>query len=121
MTTSKELYAKAAALDLEVTAMKKQAHELHLQELRAIPLQERLVYAAHARCDCGAGLAYDPANCEGEKRCWDCSDILLAKAIVKGLPGWKTHTAPLPFAFYEVKSENQPSAYGATTRPKQEA
>jgi len=28
----------------------------------------------------------------------------------------KTAKAPLPFAFYEVKSENQPCANGATTR-----
>ena len=43
--------------------------------------------------------------------CWDCSAILLdmADANVK-------HEARLPFVFYEVKSERQPSAGGATTR-----
>ena len=69
-----------------------------------------LVYAAYNRCPCGAGLAY-PRNC-GVRHYWDCSAILTGKADVK-----VEHTAQLPFMFYEVKSEGQPSAYGATTRP----
>jgi len=66
-----------------------------------------LVYAAYDRCPCGAGLAYIPNG----PRNWDCSKILLGTAD-KGV----THTAKLPFVFYEIKSENQPSAGGATTR-----
>ena len=70
-----------------------------------------LVYAAYARCPCGAGMAYRPGD-----NFWDCSFILLGKAIPTGQTGSVQHTAHLPFAFYEVKSENQPSAGMATTR-----
>jgi hypothetical protein len=90
---------------------------------------EQLTYAAHSRCECGAGLAY-PNNptmrqmkeWENENSpfamwsFWDCSDILTGRAIPKGQEGSKMHTGRLPFAFYEIKSETQPSAYGATTR-----
>jgi hypothetical protein len=77
---------------------------------------EDLVYAATSRCPCGAGLAYVP---DGET-VWDCSAILLGEAIPSGQPGSVQHTGQLPFAFYEVKSEQQPSAQGATTRPRSE-
>jgi len=79
----------------------------------------KMTYAATARCPCGAGLAYDD-TCVGSPfrgpSYWDCSEILLGTAD-------KTvqHTAKLPFVFYEIKSENQPSAKGATTRPPKEA
>jgi hypothetical protein len=69
-----------------------------------------LVYAAYNRCPCGAGLAY-PINI-GMSGHWDCSAILKGQADEKA-----THTAKLPFMFYEIKSENQPSAGGASTRP----
>jgi len=69
-----------------------------------------LVYAAEARCPCGAGLAYK----EGMDY-WDCSAILLGTADKK-----RNHTAQLPFVFWEIKSEDQPSANGMTTRPKPE-
>jgi hypothetical protein len=45
---------------------------------------------------------------------WDCSAILLGTAD----PNVK-HEARLPFAFYEIKGEGQPSVKGATTRPDQ--
>jgi hypothetical protein len=81
-----------------------------------------LVYAATARCQCGAGLAYSTTD-KGEgtvfkgPSAWDCSDILTGRAIPSGQPGAKMHDGPAPFAFYKVKSEGQPSAQGATTRP----
>jgi hypothetical protein len=79
-----------------------------------------LVYAAHNRCPCGAGLAYEkPAD--PFKGAWDCSAILLGEAIPSGEAGAVQHTALLPFVFYEIKSENQPSAGGASTRPKENA
>lgn len=74
-----------------------------------------LVYAAKHRCPCGAGLAYDPRGESGEISTgyWDCSAILLGTADHQ-----VTHTARLPFVFYEIKSEHQPTAAaaGATTR-----
>lgn len=78
-----------------------------------------MTYAATQRCPCGAGLAYDE-SCYDETSTfhrpyngyWDCSAILTGTADT-GV----THTARLPFAFYEIVSEDQPSARGATTRP----
>lgn len=69
-----------------------------------------LVYAATSRCRCGAGLAHQRGI--GIGGCWDCSAVLLGTADANS-----AHDAGYPFAFYEVKSENQPSAQGATTRP----
>ena len=97
-----------------------------MADLKARPLAKRLVYAAYARCPCGAGLAYDPAGEVGKMEdspfhgpdSWDCSAILLGTAKAKGEEGSVQHTGKLPFAFYEITSENQPSAGGATTRPQ---
>ena len=73
--------------------------------------ENRLTFAAYTRCMCGAGLAYR----RGDKA-WDCSDILLGLAIPSGRPGAVKHDDVYPFVFYEIKSENQPSAHGSTTR-----
>lgn len=72
---------------------------------------DELVYAATSRCACGAGYAY-PADA-GPHGAWDCAAILRGTADPA-----VTHSAVLPFTFWEVKSERQPSAYGATTRPR---
>jgi len=52
-----------------------------------------------AWCDCGAQIADDRAN-----RRWDCSDILLGRAVEKGQPGTLRHsnTYPAPYAFWKV-------------------
>lgn len=78
-------------------------------EINPVFTDDELVYAAYARCPCGHGVAY-PKGC-GMHHYWDCS------AVLKGIsaPGVK-HGQRLPFAFYEIKSEGQPSAYGNTTR-----
>ncbi len=86
---------------------------------------KELRYSAYAKCNCGAGLAYptspsqeqinlwEPDGVFAMWSYWDCSDILTGRADKEA----KTmHTGKLPFAFYEIKSENQPSADGATTR-----
>jgi hypothetical protein len=120
MTTYEELEAKAKDHEEQVKDLRKQASEMRHAELKAKRVGDRLVYAAHSRCPCGAGLAYDPCF-EDENSVfvgplsgyWDCSAILqgVADQTVR-------HTGKLPFAFYEVLSEGQPSANGATTRPK---
>jgi hypothetical protein len=79
-----------------------------------------LTYAATFRCPCGAGLAYAHAA-DTMASSWDCADILTGRAIPAGRDGAVTHTSPLPFAFWEVKSERQSSAYGMTTRPASQA
>lgn len=72
--------------------------------------EDELVYSAFSRCPCGKGLAYaksmDPLD-----GYWDCSGILLGTAATG-----RKHTAKLPFIFYEIKEEGQPSVNGATTR-----
>lgn len=118
--TVKELCEKADALEAEARDLRKRAGELRQAELKARPVAARLVYAAYDRCPCGAGMAYDPCR-EDENSpfvgshsgYWDCSAILLGTAD-KGVK----HTDRLPFVFWELKSENQVSANGATTRPK---
>jgi len=122
MATSKELFAEADVLDKQVQDIRKLAMERHQEELLAKPLAERMIYAAYERCPCGEGLAYDPAFEDANSPFkgplsgyWDCSAIILGtenKEI--------KHTAKLPFSFYEIKSEYQPSANGATTRKPKE-
>ena len=75
-----------------------------------------LVYAAATRCECGAGMAYPTSI--GPNGAWHCSDILTFRTATSASLEAKMHTNPLPFAFYSIKSENQPSAHGATTRQK---
>ena len=77
---------------------------------------KQLVYSATSLCCCGAGMAH-PKKTDSFNGYWDCSDILTGRAIPTGNVDSKLHTAKLPFVFYEIKSENQPSANGATTRP----
>jgi hypothetical protein len=84
---------------------------------------KKMTFAATSRCPCGAGLAYDSTCVQAPFKgpsYWDCSAILLGTAIPSGEPGAVQHTDQLPFSFYEIKSENQPSARGATTRPTEE-
>lgn len=79
--------------------------------IAGLPLEERdLVYAAFARCKCGAGLAYHKAA--GMWGSWHCATDLLRDPWTEN----HKHTA-FPFSYYEIKSEAQPSANGATTRP----
>ena len=68
-----------------------------------------LIYAARIRCLCGAGMAFAPET--GPKGHWECS------AVLKGKAGAGRHGARFPLAFDKIRSEQQPSASGATTRP----
>lgn len=77
-----------------------------------------LVYSATARCCCGAGLAYIN-NChmiKGAEHAWDCSDILINRAIAKEQEGFLRHTDLYPFAFWKIKSEKSVRLGGLTTR-----
>lgn len=127
MPGSQELFAKADELSAQAERARKSAREQRRRELLELPIGVRLIYAATARCHCGAGMAYDPVA-EGREKvtpifgptAWECSDILRyaklppeRQAEVKAAD----HREQLPFVFWEVKSELQPSARGATTRP----
>jgi hypothetical protein len=63
-------------------------------------------------------LAYPKDKPLTEVSCRDCSDILTGRALMKDPECKVLHSGKMPFAFYEIKSEDQPSANGATTRPK---
>lgn len=113
----KDLKSQLEPLEKELRVFYEQeAHEVNDRLELALKKQakfnaDELIFAAHSRCNCGAGWAY-PKNI-GMHGAWHCSSILLGTAEKGSL-----HDAPLPFSFYEIKSENQPSAKGATTRPK---
>lgn len=88
------------------------AGERQLKRQPNFPYIDRwLCYAATARCQCGAGLAYHYGT--GVRGEWACSDILTGRISHADI---QKHQA-FPFVFYEINSENQPSAYGRTTRP----
>ena len=76
-------------------------------------LLRRLVFSAKERCYCGAGLAY--VRGAGQP-IWDCSAILLGDALlVAGERGVANHRSPC--GYYEIVSERNRAADGATTRP----
>lgn len=77
-------------------------------------LAAELRFAATARCTCGAGLAYhkDSHDLRGA---WRCSAAMMH--VVPYDDQFAGQHEELPFAIYVVKSEDQPSANGATTRP----
>lgn len=64
--------------------------------------REELRFARDAKCPCGEKLAYPKKI--GLRGSWYCSALLMEP----GKTGPK-HTEPLPFAFYEIKSEEQTS------------
>ena len=97
--------------------MRKQRKPTTPAEREKVYRDHQLVYAATSRCPCGAGLAYPRGI--GIRGSWDCSDILTGRAIPSGQTGAVMHTDRLPFTFWEVRSEQQPSANGATTRPRE--
>lgn len=115
-----ELSATASELEKNAKAARAEASAAHTADLKAKPIAERIVYAAFSRCPCGAGMAYDPVTNDADSvfvgtyaGYWDCSAIILGTQDDAA-----THTAKLPFSFYNLKSEGQPSVNGATTRPK---
>lgn len=126
---TEELLAKIAQLEAELAPLKEQLREAYrieteecAEKIKRVQLkkdrftEEELVFAASTRCECGAGMAYP--NSIGVQGAWYCSDILLGNALAGNEKGSKAHTSPLPFMFYSIKSETQPSANGATTRRK---
>lgn len=96
---------------------------------------DEILYSASALCTCGAGLAYPLDHNEARRvRAWVCSRVLLGEVALVSLemprrlpnapmaPERYTDTAGLehsryPFAFWNIKSEGQPSAHGQSTRP----
>ena len=75
-------------------------------------LLRRLVFAAKARCACGAGFAYDRRAAPPQ---WDCSAILLGDALLQGESSVSIHSNPC--MFFDIVSERAPAGHGASTRP----
>lgn len=125
---SKELQDKISDLERQLKPLKEAQQKLRIEE--NLKVQQRitsaingktvfddadLTYSAGARCECGAGLAYP--NNVGMHGAWYCADILTGKAKRDESGLLADHHQCFPFSFYEIKSENQPSANGFTTRP----
>lgn len=71
---------------------------------------EELFYSRNSLCPCGHGLAY-VEKCGSNQRYWDCS------AILKGIADENVeHVGQLPFAFYDVKGEQEINGVKQTTR-----
>jgi hypothetical protein len=118
-----DLQKKIEALEKELKPLQDELRKHHISEYEQIEeklklcdqnkykfVADELTFSAISRCPCGAGLAY-PNNCSPHGY-WDCSAILM------GVAEKVEHTAKLPFAFYDVKSEKSNRWPGATTRPK---
>lgn len=106
-----EAIATKKAAEETINAYHIQMNEAFQQRLKDNPIftDEELRYSATDLCPCGHGIAY-PVQC-GFTHYWDCS------AILKGIADPSVeHCGKLPFVFYEIKSEQQPSAQGRTTR-----
>lgn len=129
MTEAEQLKKEINELEAQIEPKRKRLTELCLKEHDEVEAKikrthlgkdkfkvKELIFAAYNRCPCGAGLAYPKGI--GPWGSWDCSDILLGQAVPKDKPNSKQHTGELPFSFYEIKSEDQPSANGATTRER---
>lgn len=116
-TEIKKLKIQLEPLEAELRTIHQKSEEETEEKIkRCYRLEDKfepaeLNFAAYTRCPCGHGMAYPKST--GSRGSWNCSAILLGIADVKA-----THEAELPFAFYSIKSEGQPSAGGATTRPK---
>ena len=113
ITETEYLDAKAKSAEAEKVISKyhEQKDKDFEDRLKTNPIfsEDELIFAAFNRCPCGYGLAY-PKNCT-LNHYWDCAGILMDKAS-KSI----RHAARLPFMYYEIKSEDQPSANGSTTR-----
>ena len=124
-----ELKAKIDALNAELQPLEKQLREIYNEEGKETELKikkchsfedkfepEELLFSATARCSCRAGMAY-PKKINSSTSSWFCSAVLLGEAKHPKDGGLTSHLE-YPFAFYSIKSEDQPSAQGATTRPE---
>lgn len=127
MNRKDQLNREISELESQLQPLKNELKEIYVNEQKEVEknielchsgkhsfLDSDLIYSATAKCNCGAGLAYPKGV--GIHGNWDCSGILTGRALtdlsIK-------HDAPYSFSFYEIKSEQQPSANGQTTRPKQ--
>jgi len=124
MNKKEELTQKIKELESQLAPLKEELRDIWHAEEQAIQVRiyeaykmksafsdDELLYSATARCNCGAGMAYPHGT--GIRGAWHCSDVLTGRA-----KDVTVEHSQLSFMMYEIKSEDQPSANGATTRPK---
>lgn len=128
MNTKAELLREIQELEAQIKPKRDALYKIYNEESKRIKSKiehaylltdkfspEELRFSATSRCKCGAGLAYpDDIGIWGA---WHCSAILMG--IAKLGESDLKHTEPLIFQAYEIKSEDQPSANGQTTRPQE--
>lgn len=123
MERKEQILKQIEGLNAQLEPLKKELSDIYLQEGKIIKARiekayngdgdfdlSELHFAATSRCVCGAGSAYPNRTLPNGS--WHCSAILMGQASRE-----IAHDGAKPFAFYEIKSEDQPSANGATTRP----
>ena len=99
-----------AAKEIIVAYERQKADDFQKRLESGVPFtDEELIYAAWNLCPCGHGMAY-PKGC-GAFHYWDCAGVLKGIAEKEAV-----HCGQHPFTMYNIKSENQPSANGQTTR-----
>lgn len=110
--------------DIREQVKKLEQQETEIIANRQTTFKDGLIYAATARCAyCRTGLFYpekqrfEPGSmAEDLRQCWVCLPVYAAALANDRAFPYDSHTV-YPFNFWEVKSENQPSANGASTRP----
>ncbi len=106
--------ALVGGMDAEIHALKeKRSEAIHAYAAGRRTFADGLLFSATARCKCGAGLCYREGDPKADA--WDCSAGVAAELAGNTAFPFVEHQA-FPFAFYEIKSEAQPSACGSTTR-----
>lgn len=111
--TPEELQQQADKLEAELKPIKAALNEIHSREAAAVETkietcyqaldsfeENELRYSREAKCKCGSGIAY-PLKI-GMNGAWHCAAILTGTADAK-----VEHTGPLPFMYYEIKSETE--------------
>ncbi len=93
--------------------------EYKREQLIKIYTDEELRYSATCRCECGARMAYAKHEDLVDVSCWECSDILTGRALIKDPKCKNTHSCYLENKT-KTRSEDQSSAHGLTTRPKED-
>lgn len=83
---------------------------------------EDLIFSSESRCKCGAGLAYPKDGSQpDESSVFKIGSDWWCYIVLTGAPdphGFTDKHQIFPFSLYKVKSEDQPSACGLSTRPK---
>jgi hypothetical protein len=115
----------ARLMEIRKQIEKLEGEERNLINGRQTKFKDGLIFAANARCkECNSGLCYVERQefetgswLEESKGSWICLETYLASVAKRADFVFKEHQS-LPFVFWSISSEIQPSSTGNTTRPK---